>query len=190
MEEVYSETLCANSLGVDFAKVFNSDFHSDFVLQCGEKTFYVNKTVLSARSDFFAGMFHSDWKEVMKGFGNVEGIEPEILELILQYLYTGHIPELSKKSLQILYANADRFGVESLKAKCFSLLMDKFVETPKEYSEKESISESTEIVKVESQMSKELQLVRNLFMSQEWRALSHEYPQKAQEMCRQYLLKF
>ena len=171
-------------------KFFNNDSHSDFILKCGERSFYVNKTVLSARSDFFAGMFRRDMTEAVKGSANIEDVEPDVLELVLHYIYTGQIPELNKKSLQNVYIAAHRFGVESLKIKCYSLLVDKFVSPSKEGSDKENTTKSTGVVRDESQVSKEIQLVKDLFVSREWRLFSHEFPQRAQEMCKSYLLKY
>lgn len=191
--EVNHESPCIKNLIEDFGKLFNNGKSSDFVLKCGEKSFSVHKTVLSARSDFFEGMFRSNMKEANDGIGKIEDLEPEILELVLRYMYTGEIPELSMKSLHDVYAAADRFAVESLQAKCHSLLIESFItgseENSDEDTEEELKNKQTDICKTKPDKANEKQLLKELFMTREWRLFSKEFPRKSQELCKTLIQK-
>lgn len=195
-EEVIPESLCVRSLIDDFGKLFNNCENHDFVLKCGERNFHVHKAILTARSDFFAGMFRCNMKETTEGTGKIENIEPDILEIVLRYMYNGELAMLSMKSLHKVYAAADRFGVDSLKIKCYSLFIENFVICPKESSDVEAeketfnVNKQTKIVvEKETDKTEEKKFLKDLFMSNEWRSFSQEFPYKAQEMCRPYLLK-
>lgn len=182
------------SLTGDFGNLFNNDEHSDFVLKCGEKSFFVHKAVLAARSDFFAGMLRSNMKERNESTGKIENVEPDILELVLRYMYSGELAQLSMETTPKVYNAADRFGVEPLKVKCYSLLVSNLLTGDDENSDKEDEEEleNTEqsvVAKNTLGKTKEKELLRNVFISSEWRAFSHEFPHQAQEMCRPLLLQ-
>lgn len=195
VEKDNNESPCVKKLREDLGNLFNSDENSDFVLKCGERSFHVHKGVLSARSEFFAAMFRSNMKESNEGTGKIEELEPDILELVLRYIYNGEIPEISMECLKKVYAAADRFAVEPLKFKCHSLLVDSFINDSKmdfgNGSEKESESGSgqKEVVKTESSENRERQLLKELFMTREWRLFCQEFPHKAQQMYKPYLFE-
>lgn len=188
-------TPCTVSFSEDIGNLFNNKELSDFTITCGDRKFFVHKAILSARSDFFAAMFRHDMKEVKEKEGKIEKMEPDILDLVLCYLYTGELPPLSVKSLQKIYAAADRFIVEPLKIKCHSLFIDSFTNESDTDSEKVTeneqpvLDEQSEVVKKEINDIKERQMLKNLFMSREWRLFSEEFPHKAHEMCKPYLLQ-
>lgn len=193
-KEVGNESFCVKSLTEDFGRLFNNDELSDFVLKCGEQSFFVHKAVLSARSDFFAGMIRSNLKESKESTAKIEDVEPDILELVLRYMYSGEFPQLSMETIQNVYTAADRFGIESLKVKCYSTLVDNFLGADEEHSNKEAEkelknTEQNEVAKTALLKNKEKELLKHMFRSREWRAFSHEFPHKAHEMCRPLLLR-
>lgn len=69
---------------------FNDEATSDVMLRCGERTFHVHKIVLLASSEYFAALWRKgSWKEGGSTELKIEDAEPEILEVVLQYLYQG-----------------------------------------------------------------------------------------------------
>lgn len=133
-------------------------------------------------------------KEANEDFAKIEDIEPDILELVLRYLYTGKLPQLPMESLKKVYAVADRFGVEPLKLKCCRLFVDKFIgfdEDSDKEIEKEPKSENdeTKVLETEKHKTEEKKFLKDLFATREWRSFSQVFPYKAQEMCRPYLLQ-
>lgn len=187
-------TPCAVSFSEDIGSLFNNAELSDFTIKCGDRSFYVQGAILSARSDFFVGMLRHGMKEANEKEVKIEKMEPDILELVLRYLYRGELEPLPVSYLQKVYSAADRFFVEPLKIKCHSLFIDAFTtesDTDSEKvtkSEQPALDEQSEIVKKEID-SKERQMLKNLFMSREWRLFSEEFPHKAHEMCKPYLFQ-
>ena len=184
-------TPCAVSLKKDIGSLLENSECSDFTLKCGDRKFPVHKAILSVRSDFFAGMFRSDMKEVSENDSEIEGIEPDILEIVLRYIYTSELPQLPIDSLRKVCAAADRFIVQSLKIKCHFLLIENFTAEFKEDSKKEAKDEGSDlqrqVVENVGHDTKEHQMIKDLFMSTEWRLFSEEFPLKAHEMCKPYL---
>lgn len=149
--------------------------------------------MLAARSDFFAGMLRSNMKETKESTGKIQNVEPDILEQVLRYIYSGEFSQLSLETIQKVYTVADRFGVEPLKVKCYSLLVNNFLigddRNSDEKDEELENTEQTAVAKNDLRRAKEKELLRNVFMSSEWRAFSNQFPHEAQEMCRPLLLQ-
>lgn len=168
MGEVIPESFCMRSLIEDFGIFFNNCENHDFVLKCGERNFYVHKAVLTARSDFFAGIFRCNMKETTEGTGKIENIEPYILEIVLRYMYNGELTELSMESLHKVYVAADKFGEKSLKVKCYSLFIENYVICPKEIFYIEAVKESCNVSKetkiIETDKTEEKKFLKDLFM--------------------------
>lgn len=186
-------TPCVVTFCKDIGSLLNNAELSDFTLTCGDREFFVNKDILSTRSSFFDGMFRHDMKEVNEKAAKIENMEPDILEIVLRYLYTGELGLLPMDSIRKVYEAADRFIVEPLKIKCHSLLFDAFITESKTEpetvtSDQSKLHEQSKVVKKEVDDTKERQMLKNLFMSREWRLFSEEFPHKAFEMCKPYLL--
>lgn len=133
-------------------------------------------------------------KEANEGSAKIEDVEPDILELILRYLYTGKVPQLPRESLKKVYAAADRFGLEPLKLKCYRLFVGNFISFDRDSdktTKKETSTENEQAkdLEIEKQTAEEENFLKDLFATREWRSFSQMFPYKAQEMCRPYLLQ-
>ncbi|KAG0255815.1 hypothetical protein DFQ27_006060 [Actinomortierella ambigua] len=82
-----------NRLQFDFGRFVNSKNQSDikFVIGRDEAARYGHSQILSARCPYFAAAFQAHWKEASEGIFRKPNIEPEVFDIILQYLYTGEI---------------------------------------------------------------------------------------------------
>ncbi|XP_065203808.1 uncharacterized protein LOC135833912 [Planococcus citri] len=107
-------------LGVlkDFDKIFNLSrpVSGDVTLVSNDgKAFKAHRLILSARSSFFAGTDMSSRKVKIDCNG-------EILEQMLQYIYTGKPEKLNLLAKDVLLA-ADKFNLPGLKAMCEETLL-------------------------------------------------------------------
>jgi hypothetical protein len=91
---------------------FDTD-NADFVFKCGGKAFPCHKVILCARSSVFKGMLARDWDEAKKGEATIEDVEPEVLEMMLEFIYSGEVAAMEGRAKELLYA-ADKYGLGDL----------------------------------------------------------------------------
>lgn len=129
----------ARRLGVDMESVASSfqpdALFSDVTLLCRDRSFACHKVVLAARSDVFRAMLsHEDMEEALTKKVKIIDIEPEILEMMLLFLYTddvrakdtnnGETP-MSVPVLCNLLAAADKYNVAHLRDICEGMILRK-----------------------------------------------------------------
>ena len=100
----------------------SADFH--FVVK-GEKI-PVHKLILEGGSPVLAAMFRHDMTEKASGSVTIDEVEPKIFRQLLHYLYTGDAPDVEEDGMtEPLFVAADKYGVESLKDWCGSIMLEK-----------------------------------------------------------------
>ena len=92
------------------------DEHSDVTLICAGKTFKAHKFILSSRSDVFKAMFGMrESVEAKTGQVEIKNLEPQVLKLLLEFIYTDRLGESDLKSYgQDLFEAADRYNIRRL----------------------------------------------------------------------------
>ena len=73
------------------AKSFNDKTSSDFVVQCQGKEFYVHQYILTQQSEYFEGLLRNDCVESKEKKIVIQDFEPEVVEILLRYLYNGAV---------------------------------------------------------------------------------------------------
>ncbi|CAD5207788.1 unnamed protein product [Bursaphelenchus xylophilus] len=109
-------------LKLDFTNFYNKPEYSDCELHCGGKVFYVSRVILSAASDVFDAMFKSNMTEAQHGKVNVVDHEPEVLELLLKYIYTGKISNFDMKADKLAQI-AEYYHIKGLAEECVDALI-------------------------------------------------------------------
>ncbi len=105
-------------LGDDLKEAFVNSAFSDVTFVCKDRQFPCHKVILAARSDVLAAMFsHNDTTESRTNKVTVDDIEPEVLEQLLQFIYTDRCDALDVHS-PCLLAAADKYNIPRLKAIC------------------------------------------------------------------------
>jgi len=100
------------------------DLHADLAIICQGMTIPANRVLLSARSEVFRAMFSHPTKEATSGKVEISDIEPQILEQMLCYVYTGFAPEVENIAEDLLLA-ANKYALEELKVECVRVLEGK-----------------------------------------------------------------
>ncbi|UYV69894.1 SPOPL [Cordylochernes scorpioides] len=90
---------------------------SDISLIVSGHTVHAHKNILAARSPVFAAMFEHEMKENKENLVEIEHMEPEVLEEMVRFIYTGQSPKLDSMADRLLPA-ADKYGLERLKVMC------------------------------------------------------------------------
>jgi len=111
-------------LHLDLGKLLTSKRHADVTFLVEGESIVAHKAVLSARCQYFERMFESDVKENISNQIEVTDIDSAVFKEMLLFLYSGQPPKLSAvKALNLLSA-ADKYGIESLKKVCESIVCD------------------------------------------------------------------
>ncbi|KAF9159057.1 hypothetical protein DFQ26_006947, partial [Actinomortierella ambigua] len=94
----------------NFGRLVNNDTQHDvkFFVGKDEVVRFGHTLILSAQCPYFAAAFQAHWKEASEGVFRKPNIEPEVFDIILQYLYTGQlkapwdlIPQLIEAALEL-----------------------------------------------------------------------------------------
>ncbi|XP_072034172.1 kelch-like protein 38 [Amphiura filiformis] len=80
----------------------NEDTFCDVTIKFPNKVFKAHKVILAAGSDFFKGMFSSNFQEQTSDEVNLEYGDIEIFEPLLEFLYTGNFTVNPEDSLDVL----------------------------------------------------------------------------------------
>ena len=113
----------ADALSQDMATMMKDANIADLTIKCDGKEFFAHKFMLSARSSVFAAMFsHKETKECETGEVDVTDCEGDIMEVFLQYIYTGNLPEATFEMAEKLVNIAAKYNVKSLTAACTEIL--------------------------------------------------------------------
>ena len=113
--EPASEASFSSNIGKMLLK-HGSDY-SDASLVVGDKIFSVHKLVLKSKSDVFKAMFTNDMSEAETGIVKIDDIDAEVIEEMLNYIYTGKTEKMSELS-QELFQVANKYAIFDLREEC------------------------------------------------------------------------
>ncbi|KAI6220381.1 Speckle-type POZ protein-like isoform X2 [Aphelenchoides fujianensis] len=97
-----------------FDQKFNDAAYTDVRIFVGDRVFHVYKAFLFLHSDVFRAMFKHKWKEQETNAVPIKDFEPEIVEAMLRFMYTGRVENLEQNARQLFLA-ADKYDVKLLR---------------------------------------------------------------------------
>lgn len=106
------------TLSENFKSLFTHKDTCDVILRVKERDFHAHKTVLMARSNVFASMFHHDSLENQTGIITIPDCDPDSFHQFLEYLYSGKLDDISFQDVLHLYSTSDKYNVQELKTFC------------------------------------------------------------------------
>lgn len=115
---------CLESLTMDFSKLLDGGMHPDLELRCEGQSIPAHKAILSARSEVFEAMFHSDMLERRTNSIEIVDMEFHVLREFLRYLYTSTLTEQSLETVMRLYEVSDKYAVKGLWKRCADFLYE------------------------------------------------------------------
>lgn len=101
----------------DFRQLLADPRDSDIVLECGGRVFRCHRVILRARSAVFDRMLDSGMPEVQEGRVVVDDLQPEVLDKLLEYVYTGEVEAMEEDISELLYAG-DKYQITGLVKLC------------------------------------------------------------------------
>ena len=106
------------------AKLWQTGVHSDVKIHVKDKTFNCHKAILVAASSYFEAMFSSGMREAVSGEVTFHDMEPNIMENMLEFIYTGKGFVTEENVIQVLEMSL-LLGIKTISQICESLLAQK-----------------------------------------------------------------
>lgn len=103
-----------------FEKLLRDGSYSDvkLIAGAGSKKFDVHRSILSARSTFFAALFKdADTKDSIYNVVEMNDVDPDVLAEVLRFVYTGKV-DLSRNLERNLFKAAENYQLTGLKDLC------------------------------------------------------------------------
>jgi len=104
-------------LAQDFSSLFNSKHQSDVTVKCGDKLFDGHQIILASRSQVYQKLFATNMNEKATGSVEIKGIDHEVFEDVLKYIYYGEASNIDDHTEELLAA-ADQYQLEKMKELC------------------------------------------------------------------------
>ncbi|XP_046451120.1 speckle-type POZ protein B-like [Daphnia pulex] len=110
---------CSDQLVGQLEELYESKKFSDVVINVGGREFQAHKNILATRSKVFAAMFEHQTTEKLSNNVVIEGIDPDVFQELLHFIYTGRMPLAKMEQMAIgLMAAADKYLLDQLKIEC------------------------------------------------------------------------
>ena len=92
---------------------------ADVTIVCNGKRFRAHKTILAARSNFFATLFsHTDFTENKTGEVVIPDCDEDTMEMFLKYVYEGALGKTTSEATEALVNIATKYDVRPLVEAC------------------------------------------------------------------------
>lgn len=105
------------------SRLWKARRHTDATLKCGASEVHVHKDVLSTASPVFERMWSGNYKEAGEGQVDISDVPFDVVEAMVQFMYTGEIPVNGNTSQ--LYGAAKKYGLDDLADEVGLRLVDK-----------------------------------------------------------------
>jgi len=93
----------------------------DVILRLSGQEFHAHKLILASCSDYFYAMFNGNMKESKERVVDINGVDVDVMKLVLNFIYTGSIP-LSNDNVEDILQAANLMLIKSLKEVCCRFL--------------------------------------------------------------------
>ncbi|XP_029987444.1 AP2-interacting clathrin-endocytosis protein isoform X2 [Sphaeramia orbicularis] len=105
----------ASGLGADLLDLYQRAEQCDITIQVSEQVFSCHRAILCARSQYFRAMLSGSWMESSRQCITLQGLGPEEMEILLQFMYGAIVDLPSGASASQVVLAADMLGLEGLK---------------------------------------------------------------------------
>jgi len=127
------ESISKEVFAIDVKRMINSE-SCDIVIKCSDKIFPVHKCFLMARSEVLKAFLQGNSGEKKDCKITIEESTPEAVEKMINFIYTGELPSLTKDLAMDLFILADKYMLKHLKEACGKIVMantspESFIET-------------------------------------------------------------
>ena len=118
VNKMANDLIAAKNFAEDMKSISNKTESTDVDVICGEKMFRCHKNVLCARVPAFEKFLLGESLENELDRIEIKDSAPEVVEMMLSYLYTGVVEEIPQEWELELLKIADKYGLDPLKLAC------------------------------------------------------------------------
>jgi speckle-type POZ protein len=116
---------CTGGLSSHLEELFDNMSLSDVNFNIDGREFSAHKSILFARSKYFAAMFKHPMKEQSTNQIKMKDIEPDVFQELLRFIYTGRVSTATMETMAAnLFIAADKYLLDELKKKCETYLLN------------------------------------------------------------------
>ncbi|XP_046905530.1 AP2-interacting clathrin-endocytosis protein isoform X2 [Hypomesus transpacificus] len=105
----------ASGLGADLLDLYQRGECCDISIQVAEQVFRCHRAILCARSQYFRAMLSGSWMESSSQCITLQGLGPEEMEILLQFMYGAIVDLPARASASQVVLAADMLGLEGMK---------------------------------------------------------------------------
>ncbi|KAK5687188.1 hypothetical protein LTS10_001326 [Elasticomyces elasticus] len=107
------------ALLTDLSTLLTSGKHTDLKIKLGDRVWNVHKTLVCARSDFFAKACEGDFKEADDGIVEIHDDDPDVIDKMIHYIYHTEYDDAETEIAPVLFnvrvvAAAEKYFVKFL----------------------------------------------------------------------------
>jgi len=110
------------TLKKDLQQLFDAGQNTDVLFSVQGETVKAHKILLTARCPYFDRMFQSGMNESLSNEVHITDVSPTVFKELIQFLYSGTVPEFSSETTIELLSAADKYGIRELRDQCESIL--------------------------------------------------------------------
>lgn len=104
-------------------QLFKKQQLTDVTLIAGDRKIIAHRLILSSASDYFSAMFTTNLRESVEEEVSMKNIDPDALQLLIEYCYTGVI-ELNEDNVETLLSTASLLQLQAVVGVCCQFLLD------------------------------------------------------------------
>lgn len=116
----------SSRLDRDMLNLYKDKTYSDVIIKCQGKEIKVHKIILVNRSSVFKAMFKSEMTESITNTVNINDINPEALEEVLKFIYTGTV-SIQYENIDDIMNFAEMYDMPDLRNYCSIELLENIV---------------------------------------------------------------
>ncbi|KAM4722898.1 BTB/POZ domain-containing protein 8 [Rhinophrynus dorsalis] len=105
----------ASEFGKDLLSLYQNSCCSDVTIQIEDRCFPAHRSILCARSNYFAAMLSGCWAESSRDLIHIKGINQVDMTVIMHFIYGGILDLPQNADAGQILSIADMYGLEGLK---------------------------------------------------------------------------
>ncbi len=173
----------------DLASFYDNEKFSDVTLAVGVTKISAHRNILSARSEYFARMFDSDFKESKDKIVNIQEENEDLFKLLIKLIYTNDFSELNYDLAMDLIIQAQKYNFSTLVESCSKIISKNLkIETCIDIL---AVAETAQLKELKNAVINFVVLnLKAVMETEKWKELEVENPTRALEITKTALQNY
>ncbi len=170
----------------DLASFYDNEKFSDVILAVGATKIAAHRNILSARSEYFARMFDSDFKESKDKIVKIQGENEDLFRKMIKLIYSNDFSELTYDVAMDLIILAQKYNFPNLIKSCSKIIFENLkISTCVDIL---AVAETAQLKELKKAATNYILLnLKALMETEEWKELEDKNPKRALEITKSAL---